>query len=148
MIKKITNLKLVKFFLNIYKKYEEIINYLFIGGCTTIVSIITYAIFSNLLHIHYQISNVLSWIFAVSFAFVTNKLFVFKIKSKDNLFKEIYQFVKFRILSLLIDMATMYLLVDIFKINDLISKIIVQFIVVILNYIFSKLFIFKKNDSH
>ena len=144
MPKKILNTKLSKFCLNKYKKYEEIINYLFIGGCTTVVSIVTYAIFSSLFHIHYQISNILSWIFAVIFAFITNKLFVFKVKSNDNLFNEIYQFIKFRILSLIIDMATMYVLVDIFKINDLISKIIVQFIVVVLNYLFSKFFIFKK----
>lgn len=143
---KIMNNKLVKFGLEKYKQYEEIINYLFMGGCTTIVSIGTYTIFTSLLSIHYQVSNVISWFFAVTFAFITNKLFVFKVKSNDKLFYEIYQFVKFRILSLIIDMICMYILVDLFSINDIISKILVQVIVVVLNYIFSKLFIFKKKD--
>lgn len=144
---KVLNNKLVKFGIKMYHKYEEIINYLFMGGCTTIVSIGTYAICASLFSIHYQVSNVISWFFAVAFAFITNKLFVFKVKSNDKLFYEIYQFVKFRILSLLIDMACMYILVDLFSINDIISKILVQFIVVALNYVFSKLFIFKKKDN-
>lgn len=143
---KIINNKLVKFGIKMYKKYEEIINYLFMGGCTTIVSIGTYTIFTSLFNIHYQISNIISWIFAVAFAFITNKLFVFKVKDNNNLFHEIYQFVKFRILSLIIDMICMYILVDLFSINDIISKILVQVIVVVLNYVFSKLFIFKKKD--
>ena len=117
------------------------------GGGTTIVSIGSYAICTSLFSIHYQVSNIISWFFAVAFAFITNKLFVFKVKSNDKLLYEIYQFVKFRILSLLIDMACMYILVDLFSINDIISKILVQFIVVALNYIFSKLFIFKKKDN-
>lgn len=143
---KIMNNKLVKFGLKKYKQYEEIINYLFMGGCTTIVSIGTYTIFTSLFSVHYQISNVISWFFAVAFAFITNKLFVFKVKSNDKLLFEIYQFVKFRILSLIIDMICMYILVDLFSINDIIAKILVQVIVVVLNYVFSKLFIFKKKD--
>ena len=142
---KVLNNKLVKFGIKKYKQYEEIINYLFMGGCTTIVSIGSYTIFTSLFGIHYQISNIISWIFAVVFAFITNKLFVFKVKSNENLLHEIYQFVKFRILSLVIDMGSMYIFVELFKINDLISKILVQIIVVVLNYVFSKLFIFKKN---
>ncbi len=143
---KIMNNKLVKFGIKMYKKYEEIINYLFMGGCTTIVSIGSYTIFTSLFNIHYQISNIISWVFAVTFAFITNKLFVFKVKDNNNLLREIYQFVKFRILSLIIDMICMYILVDLFSINDIISKILVQVIVVVLNYVFSKLFIFKKKD--
>lgn len=143
---KIMSNKLVKFGIKMYKKYEEIINYLFMGGCTTIVSIGTYAICTSLFNIHYQVSNVISWVFAVAFAFITNKLFVFKVKDNNNLLHEIYQFVKFRILSLIIDMLCMYVLVDLFSINDIISKILVQIIVVVLNYVFSKLFIFKKKD--
>ena len=139
--------KLVQFGIKKYKQYEEIINYLFMGGCTTIVSIGTYWLFTSVFQIHYQISNVLSWFFAVAFAYITNKLFVFKVKKSDNLFREIYQFVKFRIISLLIDMATMYVLVDLLKMNNLLAKILVQVIVVILNYVFSKLFIFKKKNS-
>ena len=139
--------KLVQFGIKKYKQYEEIINYLFMGGCTTIVSIGTYWLFSSVFKIHYQVSNVLSWFFAVAFAYITNKLFVFKVKKSENLFNEIYQFVKFRIISLVIDMATMYVLVDLIKMNNLLAKVLVQIIVVVLNYVFSKLFIFKKENK-
>ena len=129
--------------IELYKKYKEIINYLFIGGCTTIVSLLTYTLFLEVFKVHYQISNIISWIFAVTFAYITNKMFVFNSKNK-NLLKEIYLFVKYRIFSLLVDILLMYLLIDVLKINELISKLFVQIIIVILNYVFSKLFVFKK----
>ena len=67
----------------IYKKYKEIINYLIFGGLTTLVSIGTYALFTIVFNIDYLVSNVLSWIIAVLFAFITNKLFVFASKRCD-----------------------------------------------------------------
>jgi len=128
----------------IYKKYEEIINYLIFGVLTTVVSILSYALFTRFLHFNYILSNVLSWIISVTFAFITNKLYVFK--SNDcKILKEGIKFYFSRITSLLIELFVMYLMVDIFNLNDLISKIVVQFIVIVLNYIFSKLFVFK-ND--
>ena len=140
---KVMNMKIVKLVKDLYIKYKEIINYLFIGGCTTIVSIVSYTIFLKVFNIHYQISNVLSWILAVAFAYVTNKIFVFNSKNK-NILKELFLFVQYRIYSLLVDMLCMFILIDLIKIDDLIAKIIVQIIVVIINYVFSKLFVFKK----
>ena len=67
--------------INIYKKNEEILNYLIFGVLTTIISIASYAIFTNIFYIDILISNILSWILSVLFAFVTNKLFVFKSKN-------------------------------------------------------------------
>ena len=66
--------------LKLYKKHEEIINYLIVGGLTTIVSLASYALFTRIFYVHYAVSNVLSWICAVAFAYFTNKLFVFKSK--------------------------------------------------------------------
>ena len=133
---------------SLYKKYKEIINYLIFGGLTTLVSIGTYAIFTKIFNIDYLISNVLSWIIAVLFAFITNKLFVFESKSKDKklVSKEITNFFFFRIVSLGIEMVIMYTFVDLLSINDLITKVIVQVIVILSNYIFSKVFVFKKNN--
>ena len=133
---------------DLYNKYKEIINYLIFGGLTTLVSIGTYAIFTIVFNIDYLISNVLSWIIAVLFAFVTNKLFVFESKSKDkaSVSKEIINFFFFRIVSLGIEMIIMYVFVDLLLINDLITKIIAQVIVILSNYIFSKVFVFKKNN--
>ena len=132
----------------IYKKYKEIINYLIFGGLTTLVSIGTYAIFTKIFNIDYLVSNVLSWVIAVLFAFVTNKLFVFESKSKDKklISKEITNFFFFRIVSLVLEMVIMYVFVDLLSINDLITKVIAQIIVILSNYIFSKVFVFKKSN--
>ena len=128
----------------IYIKYKEIINYLIAGFLTLIVSISSYALLSKILHIYYIISNIISWILAVLFAYYVNRKFVFKSTSmKREKVYEIINFFKYRVLSLIIETILMYLLVDIILINDLVSKVIVQIIVIILNYIFSKFLIFK-----
>ncbi len=133
----------------LYKKYSEIINYLIVGGLTTLVSILVYALFTKVFNVNYMLSNVISWIVSVSFAYVTNKKFVFKSKcdnEMDVLF-EIYQFFKYRLFSLVIDILLMYVFVEIINIDDMIAKVIVQVIVIALNYVFSKLFVFKKKES-
>lgn len=139
----------MKRLISLYKKYSEIINYLIVGVLTTLVSIIIYWLFTKLFHVNYMISNVISWIGSVSFAYVTNKKFVFKSKcdNEKDVFIEIYQFFKYRVFSLVIDIFLMYLFVEVFNIDDMIAKVIVQFIVIALNYIFSKLFVFKKKES-
>lgn len=130
--------------LDLYKKYKEIINYLIFGGLTTLISIVTYALFAKVFHIDYLISNVLSWIIAVLFAYITNKIFVFESKSKKNI-KEITSFFFFRVVSLIMEMVILYIFVDMLHIDDLVTKIIAQVIVIVSNYVFSKLFVFKKN---
>lgn len=139
--------KLGKLIINLYFKFEEIILYLIVGATTMMISVGSYAFLSKILHFHYQTCNVLSWIIAVTCAYILNKIVVFKskTKTKKELIKEIYEFVKYRIISLLGELLFMYLFVSVIHINDLIAKVIVQVLVVIANYIFSKLFIFKKN---
>lgn len=139
----------MKRIINLYKKYQEIINYLIVGVLTTIVSLATYYIcvltFLNPNKaIELQIANIISWIIAVLFAFVTNKIFVFKSKNK-NLFKEFTSFVGARVLTLLLDMLIMFVMVTALGINDKVSKLVVQVVVTILNYVFSKIFVFRKS---
>ena len=132
---------------NLYKKYKEIINYLIFGGLTTVVSIVTYALFAKVFNIDYLISNVLSWVLAVLFAYITNKIFVFEseTKSKRQLLKECVSFFLARIISgILCDVGTFALMVRVFNINDIFSKIVTQAMVVIVNYIFSKFIVFRK----
>ena len=129
---------------DLYKKYKEIINYLIFGGLTTLISIVTYALFAKVFHIDYLISNVLSWIIAVLFAYITNKIFVFESKSKKNI-KEITSFFFFRVVSLIMEMVILYVFVDMLHIDDLVTKIIAQIIVIVSNYVFSKVFVFKKD---
>lgn len=132
-------------------KYKEIIYYLIFGALTTVVSLATYyALVYTILDpnkpIELQIANVISWIFAVTFAYLTNRRFVFDSKN-TNITKEAIKFYFTRITSLLIDMLLMYILVTRLHYNDKIIKIIVQIVIIILNYILSKLIVFKKESS-
>lgn len=137
---------------NLYFKYEEIISYLVFGVLTTVVSIITYLVFANIFFpnksdLDIQIANVLSWICAVAFAYITNRKYVFKSKVKGNAqIKEIIDFVLARVASLIIDMSMMYVMYSLMHINDTIAKLIVQVVVVILNYLFSKVIVFKTKN--
>jgi putative flippase GtrA len=126
----------------IYHKNEELWNYLIVGGLTTLVSIVFYALFSKAFHIYYIVSNVLSWIVAVIFAYYTNRWFVFHSKNKNKL-KEFITFTGSRLLTLLIDTGLMILFVETMKMNDMVAKLIVQVVIIIANYILSKLFVFK-----
>ncbi len=142
-----------KWIFKMYKKYEEIILYLIAGFLTTVISILSYALFVFLLNpfldkmISITVANILSWIIAVTFAFFVNKIFVFKSKTKGkDLLNESIEFVKYRIVSLLVDIFCMWLFVSLFKMNDILAKIIDQVIIVIINYIFSKFIIFTKKD--
>ena len=135
--------------IKLYHKYEEIINYLIIGVLTTVVSLavyygLTFTIFDPNNAVELQITNIISWIAAVTFAYFTNRSFVFKQKDKAN-FKEAYKFYASRVSTLLIDRLLMYILVTKLKFDDRIIKLVVQVVVTILNYVFSKFIVFKKN---
>lgn len=142
----------MKKIIEIYKRFEEIINYIIVGGLTTFVSLATYFL-SVLLILNpkdafqLQIANIISWIFSVTFAYFANRKYVFKSVSKNKL-KECIKFYLSRVSTLAIDMVVMFTLVTLLNINDKLSKIIVQFIVLVLNYIFSKMFVFKKKKKH
>lgn len=132
---------------SVYKKKKEVFNYLIVGCLTTLVGLVSYYLFvSTLLDpdnaFELQIANVLSWILAVLFAYFTNRKFVFE--SKNNKLSEFIKFILSRISTLLVDMFCMFCFVTVLSINDKISKLIVQVIVFILNYIFSKFIVFRK----
>ena len=133
----------------IYIKYREVILYLVFGVLTTVVSISSYYICSEILNIHYLVSNIISWLLSVLFAYFTNRVWVFESKSKNtsDILKEMLTFVNCRLLSGVIDMATMFVLVGAIHINDMYAKVFTQFIVVVLNYVFSKLIVFKKSTN-
>ena len=131
----------------LYLNYKEVINYLIFGGLTTIVNFISYYISARIIGIEEIISSAISWFCAVLFAYITNRMYVFETKTDTikAFLKEIISFFAFRIISgILCDVGTFALMVEVFHINDIFSKIVTQVMVVILNYIFSKLIIFKK----
>ena len=137
--------------LDLYKRNKEIINYLIFGVLTTIVALGTYYICaSTFLDVRnpfeLQIANVISWILAVVFAYLTNRKYVFE-SNNPNKIKEFIKFTSSRFITLILDMLIMFLGVTLLKYNDKIVKIISQIFVILGNYIFSKLFVFKKTDK-
>lgn len=141
----------MKKIIKLYKKYEEIINYLIVGVLTTVVSLAAYYLcvltFLNPKNgMELQIANLISWVCAVTFAYITNRIFVFKSKNK-NIIKEILSFTSSRVITLLMDMFIMFLMVTIMHFNDKIAKLVVQVVVTIGNYILSKLFVFSKKKN-
>lgn len=131
------------------KKYESVLLYLIFGVLTTFVNIVVYYILFNHVLLSNILSNGIAWVAAVIFAFITNKIWVFKSKTLEieQVIKELIAFFSARLSTGILDMAIMYVGVDLLKVNSIYSKIISGVVVVILNYIFSKLFIFRKNKE-
>lgn len=133
-----------------YFKYKEIINYLVFGGLATVVNFVTYFIVARLIGIDKVLSSGISWFFSVLFAYITNKLFVFESKTDGikAILIEMGSFFLARIVSgILCDVGTFALMVNVFNINDLFAKVVTQIMVVIVNYVFSKLIIFRKKNK-
>ena len=141
------NWKIIK---GLYLNYKEVINYLVFGGLTTIVNFVAYCVFARLIGIDEVVSSGLSWFVSVIFAYVTNKIFVFdsKTETKKDLIKECVSFFLARIVSgIACDVGTFALMVKVFHINDIFSKIVTQVMVVVVNYLFSKFIVFKKETK-
>lgn len=127
---------------------KEVIMYLIFGVLTTVVSLLVYygCIYTFLNPenaVQLQIANIISWIAGVAFAYITNRKFVFE-SNEANQLKEISKFVTSRLATLFLDMIIMFIEVTCLHGNDKIVKLISQVLVIIGNYIFSKLFVFKK----
>ena len=141
--------------IGLYKKYEEVLNYLIMGGLATVVNLVVkwgmlYTFLNPTDGLHIQIAVIVSWIAACIFAYFTNRIIVFKSKSK-NIFKEFIVFLGARIFTLLLEMLIMYIFVTLLKLDSdlwvFIWTIIAQIVVIVLNYVFSKLFIFKNKKK-
>lgn len=129
--------------INIYNQYKMPILYIFFGGLTTLVNIVVYFICYDILSLSNILSTIIAWILSVILAFITNKFYVFESK-KNNVLYEISTFFGCRFGTGILDVGIMYLTVDILKWNALLMKIISNVIVIVLNYILSKVIIFKK----
>ncbi len=145
---------MIEKFMDIYKKYEEIINYLIMGILTTLVNIIIkwlllYTVLDAKNSLQLQIAIIISWICAVIFAYITNRIYVFKSKN-TNIIKEIFDFFSARVLTLVMEMGIMWFFITFLKLDSKLFvalwTVLTQGLVIILNYILSKLFIFKKEN--
>lgn len=132
----------------LFIKYYDIITYLFFGGLTTVVNYLVYLPCLHWLHLSAAVSNVIAWVVAVAFAFLTNKPFVFKSHdwSAKTLILELTKFVSCRIASGVMETLFILVTVDILHWNGTLMKLITSVLVIILNYIASKLLIFKKKQ--
>ena len=135
----------------IYSKYQEVIRYLIVGVLTTFVSLLLYyGLVNTILNpnqpIELQIANIISWIGSVLFAYITNRKYVFQSVEKKK-GKEFFSFVGSRVLTLLMDMAIMFVFVTLLHMNDKFIKLLSQVIVIVANYILSKFLVFKKKEN-
>lgn len=131
----------------LYRKYKEIVNYIIIGVLTTLVSLGAYyglvlTILDPRHPVQLQVANVISWILSVTFAYFTNRRFVFESKDQNTI-REVIMFFVARLGSLLIDMGLMFVIVTCYGVNDKVTKIVVQVVVTLANYLFSKFWVFK-----
>ena len=132
---------------DLYKKYEEIINYLVVGVLTTVISWTAYAVCKLIMNVDnaviMQIAVFLRWFAGVVFSYFMSRKFVFKSKN-PKILKEAVDFTASRIVTLFLDMFIMWILPTVFKVDDWIATFISAVLVVVMNYIFSKFIVFRR----
>lgn len=133
----------------LYQKYKSIILYVFFGGITTAINLIVYNVMYYYLDVSNMASTIVAWILAVLTAFFTNKQIVFGSSSWEwnVLMKEALRFFECRIGTGIFELIFMYLTVDLMKWSGFVMKLVVNVIVIILNYVASKKLIFVKRDQ-
>lgn len=140
----------MKKILALYHKYEEIVNYLIVGVLTTIVSWAAYGICKLVMDVNnalmMQVAVVIRWLAGVTFGYFTNRRFVFKSKN-PNMLQEALGFAGSRVVTLFLDMFVMWLLPGVLHVNDWIATFISAVLVTVMNYIFSKFFVFRKKKK-
>lgn len=143
---KIMSLPGLNIFEEIYKKYKEILLYLFFGGLTTVISIGSYSYCDVMLHIDPLLANIISWILAVLFAYATNKIWVFSAQTHGirELTVEMFHFFTGRVFTLIVEEVILFVFINKLHFNSIFVKIVAQFIVVALNYVISKLIVFRE----
>ena len=131
---------------DLLRKYKFIILYGIFGVLTTLINIVSYSLFYSVFGVSNVISNIIAWVISVLFAFITNKLWVFESKSFEfKLFvAELGNFTLCRLATGVLDLGIMFVGVDLLKGPAIILKVVSNIIVIILNYVMSKVFVFKK----
>lgn len=146
---KIMHLPVFNIFEPFYKKNKEVLMYLFFGGLTTVVSIASYAAFTVACGLNELIANVLSWILAVSFAYVTNRIWVFESDAHtfSAFIKEIVSFFGGRVITLLMEELILFVFITQLGFNGIVVKTVAQVIVIVANYVISKLLVFRSKKE-
>lgn len=138
--------KLKELILHFYQ--NDVIRYVFFGGCTTLVNLVCFFVLRKC-RVELNIANLISIVTAILFAYVVNSRYVFQDKCetfKDHI-RPFCKFISARLVTMVIEVGGVWLLVEVCKMNDMAGKFITQFIVLALNYIFSKFFVFTTGKS-
>ena len=137
---------MIQWALELMKKYREVILYLIFGVLTTLVNIVSYFLLTDIAGVNYLLSNVIAWVLSVLFAYGTNRVWVFQSQAKGTaaILKEMVSFFGARLFSGGLDMGIMFVCVSLIGLPDGVIKILSNVLVIVLNYLFSKLWIFKK----
>lgn len=132
-------------FRDLYKKYKSIVFYAIFGVLTTIINVVVYWLLVHLVEFDVLFGTVIAWIAAVSFAYVTNRKWVFysEVYTTMKIVKEIMAFFTCRITTGVIDFTCMFIFVEVFHFNDIIIKVVANVLVIILNYVASRLIVFR-----
>lgn len=133
----------------LYDKYKDVIPYLFFGVLTTVVNVAGYWVAAHPFRWSVMPSTIFAWVLAVLFAYITNRKWVFHSTAEGSkeILKEMVSFFSCRLATGIVDWLCMFVFVDLLKFNDLIIKVAANVVVVVLNYVASKLFIFKKKNN-
>lgn len=146
---KLFSLPVLKIFNPLFQKYKSVLLYLFFGVLTTCVSVFSFILCDSVLGIQVLISNIISWILAVTFAYFTNRTWVFRSTATGSaLAKEVLLFFSARVTTLLIEEVLMWIFVMVLHYDSTVIKLIAQVVVLVLNYIFSKIIVFKKRNAN
>lgn len=131
---------------SLFLKYKELILYVFFGGLTTLVNWAGYWLLADVFHVPYLWATAIAQVLSILFAYVTNRIWVFESKAKgfSAVFWEMVRFFGCRAASFVLDLLCMRIGVGGLHINDMVMKLLSNVIVVIVNYVFSKLIVFRK----
>lgn len=146
---KLMELPGLRYFQPLYEKHREVLLYIFFGGLTFLVSIFTFALFNVAMGMNELIANVLSWIIAVLFAFFTNRIWVFAAPTSTfaEFVSQMAAFFGGRLVTLVIEEVILLVFITLLGFDSMVVKVAAQVIVIVLNYVISKLVIFKKSED-
>lgn len=128
------------------ERYKSQLLYLFFGGCTTLVNVVVYGLCAHVAALSTTVSTVVAWVAAVLFAYITNRTWVFESRARTapDILRELWSFLLCRLATGALDLAIMYLCVDRLGLPDIPIKLLSNLLVIVLNYVASKLIIFSK----
>ena len=141
---RLMGLKLFRPLWPFYVKYKEPLMYLFFGGLTTLISIFVFWLFNGPFGLNELVANLISWVLAVLFAFLTNKTWVFKSTEQEKSFLALMlSFYAGRLLTLGVEELLLFVFITWLGFNSMVVKILAQIVVIVLNYVISKLLVFR-----